>query len=139
MSKRVFYPVTSIHYMEDKQDGYVVGILNSIAERDKAKRNQMYYERSMEEINEKIKLFKKYGINRISIGVQSIVDKNIEFLGRKHDKELVEEKIKELKENNFNNINIDLIYALPVQNMKDLKEDLLKRRTNKWFLKRNSI
>ena len=31
MSKRVFYPVTSIHYMEDKQDGYVVGILNSIS------------------------------------------------------------------------------------------------------------
>lgn len=74
--------------------------------------------------SEKIKLLKKFGINRISIGVQSIVDKNIEFLGRKHNKKLVKEKIKELKDNDFNNINIDLIYALPVENMEDLKEDL---------------
>ena len=73
---------------------------------------------------DKIKILKKYGVNRISLGVQSIVDKNIEFLGRKHDKKLVQLKIKELKKHGFDNINIDLIYALPVENMEDLKEDL---------------
>lgn len=73
---------------------------------------------------EKIKILKKYGVNRISIGVQSVIDKNIEFLGRKHNKNLVKEKIKVLKENSFDNINIDLIYALPVENLDDLKEDL---------------
>lgn len=73
---------------------------------------------------EKIKILKKYGVNRVSIGVQSIVDKNIEFLGRKHNKKLVEDKIKELKDNGINNINIDLMYALPVESMDDLKEDL---------------
>lgn len=73
---------------------------------------------------EKIKILTKYGVNRISIGVQSIVDKNIEFLGRKHNRELVQEKIKRLKECGFDNINIDLIYALPVENIEDLKEDL---------------
>lgn len=73
---------------------------------------------------EKIMLLKQYGVNRISIGVQSIVDKNIEFLGRKHNKELVKQKINELKDNGFDNINIDLIYALPVENIDDLKQDL---------------
>lgn len=73
---------------------------------------------------EKIKILKKYGVNRVSIGVQSIVDQNIEFLGRKHNKELVQSKIRELKENGINNINIDLMYALPVENIDDLQEDL---------------
>ena len=72
----------------------------------------------------KIKILKKYGVNRISIGVQSIVDKNIEFLGRKHNKELVRNKIEALKGNGINNINIDLMYALPVESIDDLKEDL---------------
>lgn len=73
---------------------------------------------------DKIKLFKEYGVNRVSIGVESIVEKNIKFLERHHTKQNVIEVINLLKKEGINNINIDLIYALPKQNIDDLKIDL---------------
>ena len=73
---------------------------------------------------EKLELFKKYGINRISMGVESTINKNLKYLGRNHDFSLVKEKIKLMRKLGFNNINIDLIYALPCENLNDLKDDL---------------
>ena len=73
---------------------------------------------------EQINLFKKYGINRISIGVESFNDRLLKLLGRNHNKELVYEKIKLLKDNGFNNINIDLIFGIPTETIDDVKYDL---------------
>lgn len=73
---------------------------------------------------EKIKLFVQNGINRVSIGVQSILEKNIKFLERNHTKEEVIKKVSLLKQYGINNINLDLIYAIPGQTLDDLKEDL---------------
>lgn len=72
----------------------------------------------------KINLLKKFGINRVSIGLQSIVPKNINYLGRNHDKNQVLKVINDLKMNGLNNINVDLIYALKGQAIDDLKEDI---------------
>lgn len=73
---------------------------------------------------DKIKLLKEYGVNRVSIGIESIVEKNIKFLERHHNREDVVKIIDLLKESGINNINIDLIYALPQQSINDLKTDL---------------
>lgn len=73
---------------------------------------------------DKIKLLKEYGINRVSIGVESIVFKNISFLERHHSKDDVARVINLLKQEGISNINIDLIYALPHQSIDDLKIDL---------------
>ena len=73
---------------------------------------------------DKIILFKKYGINRVSIGVESVNDDYLKFLNRKHNKEQVENLVLSLKNNGINNINIDLMYALPNQTIEELKEDL---------------
>lgn len=73
---------------------------------------------------EKILLLTKYGVNRVSIGVQSLLEKNIDFLERKHNKSLVLDKIEKLKKYGIININFDLIYALPNQSLDDLKSDL---------------
>ena len=73
---------------------------------------------------EKIELFKGNGVNRVSIGVQSIIDKNIKFLDRHHTKEMVVERVKWLQEAGIDNINLDLIYALPEQSIEDLNIDL---------------
>lgn len=73
---------------------------------------------------DKIKLLKEYGINRVSIGVESIVEKNIKFLDRHHSKDDVARVINLLKQEGISNINIDLIYALPHQSIDDLKIDL---------------
>ena len=46
---------------------------------------------------DKIKLLKEYGVNRISLGIESIKDNNIKFLGRNHTKDIVINKIELLK------------------------------------------
>ena len=73
---------------------------------------------------EKIKLFKENKVNRISIGVESTNDKFLQYLGRNHDFNKVKEKIKLIKDVGINNINVDLIYALPNESLKDLENDI---------------
>ena len=65
---------------------------------------------------------KEYGVNRLSIGVQSFNNDIIKILGRAHTKEEIYNKI-ELSKKYFNNINIDLIYAVN-ENIDIVKEDL---------------
>ena len=71
-----------------------------------------------------VNLLTKYKINRVSIGVESFNDTILESINRKHKKADVINSIKLLKENNINNINIDLIYGLPNQRLEDIKNDL---------------
>ena len=73
---------------------------------------------------EKLLLMKKHGINRISMGVETTDDKLLKFLNRKHDYKMVCEKVNLMKKIGFDNINVDLIYALPNQTINDLKKDL---------------
>ena len=72
----------------------------------------------------KIKLLKQYGVNRISIGVQTTNDKILKEVNRNHNFEQVKEAVKNLKENGINNINVDLILGLPHASEKVLKDDL---------------
>lgn len=60
---------------------------------------------------EKLILLKKYGVNRISLGVQSFNKEIIDKLGRHHDKKMVFDVINLVKRY-FDNINIDLIYGV---------------------------
>ncbi len=80
-------------------------------------------ESNVESIDEaKLKLLKEYGVNRISIGVQSFNDSVLKLLRRSHRKKDVLEKIRLVKKY-FNNINIDLIYAA-YDDIDILKNDL---------------
>ncbi len=73
---------------------------------------------------EKILLFKKYQVNRISMGVETTNVKYLKYLGRNHDFSLVKEKIKLLKDLGFTNINVDLIYALEEETLEELATDI---------------
>lgn len=80
-------------------------------------------ESNIESITEdKLKLMKEYGVNRISIGVQSFNDNVLELLGRNHRRADIFDKIKLVKKY-FDNINIDLIYA-SYDDISILKDDL---------------
>lgn len=68
---------------------------------------------------------KKAGINRLSIGVQSLFDNDLKFLGRLHDSNLALDVIKKAKEV-FENVSIDLIYARPNQTLKSWNLELEK-------------
>ena len=73
---------------------------------------------------DKINLFKSYGVNRISFGVESF-DKDIQkILGRCHDEDMIFDNIYMTKKY-FDNINIDLIYGVN-DNIDIVKRDIKK-------------
>ncbi|WP_448819901.1 radical SAM family heme chaperone HemW [Cetobacterium sp.] len=73
---------------------------------------------------EKLKLFKKAGINRISIGIQSFNDETLKLLGRLHSSAEGEEAFHLARKAGFENISLDLMFSLPNQTLDDLKSDL---------------
>jgi oxygen-independent coproporphyrinogen-3 oxidase len=73
---------------------------------------------------EKGLLYKKFGINRISLGVQTFNQDILNSLNRKHSNQQVYDTINHLREIGIPNINLDLIYALPNQTLCDLENDL---------------
>lgn len=78
---------------------------------------------------DKVELFKKYHINRISMGIQSSDDELLKSLNRRHTFKDVEKGIELLKNNGFNNISVDLMYSLPDQGIEILNrtiDDILK-------------
>lgn len=83
------------------------------------------FECNVENINkEKLELLYNNGVNRLSIGVQTFNNDLLKTLNRHHTKEEVIEKINLAKSIGFNNINVDLIYAIPKEDMNILKNDL---------------
>lgn len=83
------------------------------------------FECNLSDINkELLLLLKYYKVNRLSIGIESFNKKNLEFMERSADYKDAKEKIKLCREYGFNNINIDLMYAIPGETLKDLKKDL---------------
>ncbi len=78
-----------------------------------------------ENVNEKkIALFKQYGINRVSIGVQTVNQNLLNEMNRHHDKNQVWNVIQQLKEGGISNISVDCMYSLPGQTMGMLEETL---------------
>ena len=73
---------------------------------------------------DKIKLLKEYGINRVSIGVETINNKLQDVLERRTNKDDVINCINNLKKEGITNINVDLIYAIKGETLDDLKKDL---------------
>ena len=68
--------------------------------------------------------YKKWGINRISIGLQSTNDKILKTIGRIHNYEQFLNTYNWAKEAGFTNINVDLMLGLPTQTITDLKQSL---------------
>ena len=74
---------------------------------------------------EKLAVMKNGGVNRLSIGVQSFNDNELELLGRIHTAEEAARTVQAAQEY-FDNINIDLMTAIPEQTMESLKYNLSK-------------
>lgn len=73
---------------------------------------------------EKLKLFKKMGVNRLSIGLQAWQDKHLKRLGRIHSSEDFVKSFFMARKLGFDNINVDLMFGLPSQSFKEWKETL---------------
>lgn len=73
---------------------------------------------------EKLFAFRNYGINRLSIGIQSFDDDDLKFLTRIHDKLTAISTVYNAVEAGFENISIDLIFNLPGQTKEKWEENL---------------
>ena len=75
---------------------------------------------------DKITVLKESQVNRVSLGVQTFDNKMLKKIGRSHQEQDIYDNIRHLKQAGFDNISIDLIYALPGQTMDQVKENVAK-------------
>jgi oxygen-independent coproporphyrinogen-3 oxidase len=73
---------------------------------------------------EKLKTLRELGINRLSIGAQSFNDQHLKTLGRIHNSKDIFRFYDDARSAGFDNINLDLIFALPGQTLAEWKKDL---------------
>jgi len=74
----------------------------------------------------KAALLKKFGVNRISLGVQSWDDELLKLLGREHNAQQAEESFRILRDAGFTNVNVDLMFGLPGQTVDQWRATLEK-------------
>jgi len=72
---------------------------------------------------EKFKSYRASGINRLSIGIQSFNSTHLAALGRIHDGEQARRAV-DIAHANFDNFNLDLMYALPSQSVDEARRDI---------------
>ena len=73
---------------------------------------------------EYLQALRHMGINRLSIGIQSFFDNDLQYLGRKHNANHAKYCIEWAKQAGFRNISIDLIYGLPTSNAEQWNRNL---------------
>lgn len=74
---------------------------------------------------EKIKAYKRLGVTRISLGVQSFKDNLLQTIGRVHNRESALRAVKMCLESELD-VNLDLMIGLPGQNIVDVRDDILE-------------
>ena len=75
---------------------------------------------------QKLEVLKKHGVDRISINPQTMNDKTLEIIGRRHSATQVEEAFKLARSVGFDNINMDIILGLPGEGINELRYTLDK-------------
>ena len=73
---------------------------------------------------EKLRGYREAGVNRLSLGVQSTRDSTLKYLGRIHSAEQAAGDVRLARKAGFDNINLDLIFAVPGTGIPDVMKDL---------------
>ena len=73
---------------------------------------------------DKAKLLRSGGVNRVSLGVQSFDESLLDRLGRVHSRQMVYDSFDILRRAGFDNVNLDLMFAIPSQTLKVWRETL---------------
>ncbi len=64
------------------------------------------------------------GLNRISIGMQSAIDSELQMFARRHDNDAVVHAVTAARQAGFDNLNLDLIYGIPHQTLANWEQSL---------------
>ena len=75
---------------------------------------------------DKAKLLRDFGVNRISMGVQSLDESLLDRLGRIHTRDMVFKSFDILRKTGFDNLNVDLMFAIPGQTMEMWRATLVE-------------
>ena len=73
---------------------------------------------------DKCKLLRDFGVNRVSMGVQSLDEELLDRLGRIHSRAMVFKSFDILRRAGFDNVNLDLMFAIPTQTMEIWRDTL---------------
>lgn len=111
-------------YIDSK---FIIEIMNEIRKKNISANPEITIEVNPGTVTQKkLKDYKKAGINRLSIGLQTTKDELLEQIGRIHNFKEFLDAYDMAREEGFKNINVDLMLGLPNQRIKDLKESLQK-------------
>lgn len=110
--------------MDDK---LLVRLIDGLSEFiDFSSLKEFTFEANPEDINDRrIELWQSMGINRVSIGIQSFKQSELDVIGRRHRSSVGTEALKLLSAKNIN-YNADLIYGLPDQTLQNWKDNLCR-------------
>jgi len=74
----------------------------------------------------KLRVLKKSGVSRISLGIQTFNDEYLCYLGRNHDAESAVRAYYDIRAAGFENVSVDLMFSFPGQTEEHLEKDILK-------------
>ena len=90
-----------------------------------AKDYEMTFETTLHNLSlDKVEVLNKYGVNRISVGIQTFSDRGRKYLNRTYDKTYAVKRLKGIKEKFKGLICIDIIYNYPNQTNEEILEDI---------------
>ena len=123
------YPISTIYIGGGTPSTLQVEELKTIVEAirraAKGERQEITLEANPGDISEeKVRAWREMGINRLSIGIQSLHDELLQLIGRRHNAEQARRAVATAQAAGFDNISIDLMYALPSQTMEMWKKDV---------------
>ncbi|MBU0469633.1 MAG: radical SAM family heme chaperone HemW, partial [Candidatus Omnitrophica bacterium] len=86
---------------------------------------EITFEANPEDISiEKLRLLKQVGVNRLSLGIQTLNDKFLKDIGRGHDRDSAFKAIPLVRKEGFENLNLDMMYGFDGQSNSDLEADI---------------
>ena len=123
------YPITTIYIGGGTPSTLQVkdlrAIIEAIRREARGERQEITLEANPGDITEeKVRAWREMGINRLSIGIQSFQDELLQLIGRRHNAEQARRAVATAQAAGFDNISIDLMYALPSQTMEMWKKDV---------------
>lgn len=103
-------------------------IINEIQKYFTIEKNyEITLEANPDDLNKKyLKDLKNIGVNRLSVGIQSFDDYDLQFMKRRHSSQQAKESVKNAQDHGFENLSIDLIYGLPNLTPKKWEENLVQ-------------
>lgn len=108
--------------LEEKELKYLLELTTLF---DKSEDCEFTFECNLNDISESLLTeLKNFGVNRLSLGIESFQEQKLILMGRNHTFSMATEKMNLIRSMGFLNVSIDMIYGFPKETIKMLKKDI---------------